>query len=110
MTPLTRTALCAVLTLSLPACDGDKKLSQSKAAEHVVSLVETATGDVQEIKNGLPEGAKHLAKLFEGGAAPNDDLPAVRQARDKARNKVQDRRLATDTFSARAEAGVTVLR
>jgi len=110
MTPLTRTALCAVLTLSLPACDGDKKLSQSKAAEHVVSLVETATGDVQEIKNGLPEGAKHLAKLFEGGAAPKDDLPAVREALDKARNKVQDLRVAKSTFFALVDDQGTVLR
>lgn len=110
MTPLTRTALCAVLTLSLPACDGDKKLSQSKAAEHVASLVETATGDVQEIKNGLPEGAKHLAKLFEGGAAPKDDLPAVREALDKARNKVQDLRVAKSTFFALVDDQGTVLR
>ena len=110
MTPLTRTALCAVLTLSLPACDGDKKLSQSKAAEHVVSLVETATGDVQEIKNGLLEGAKHLAKLFEGGAAPKDDLPAVREALDKARNKVQDLRVAKSTFFALVDDQGTVLR
>lgn len=110
MTPLTRTALCAVLTLSLPACDGDKKLSQSKAAEHVASLVETATGDVQEIKNGLPEGAKHLAKLFEGAAAPKDDLPAVREALDKARNKVQDLRVAKSTFFALVDDQGTVLR
>jgi hypothetical protein len=110
MTPLTRTALCAVLTLALPACDGDKKLSQSKAAEHVASLVETATGDVQEIKNGLPEGAKHLAKLFEAGAAPKDDLPAVREALDKARNKVQDLRVAKSTFFALVDDQGTVLR
>ncbi|MCC6902867.1 MAG: hypothetical protein IT377_28105 [Polyangiaceae bacterium] len=110
MTPAARTALSAVLILGLTACDGDKKLSQSKAAEHVASLVETATADVQEIRSGLPEGAKHLVKLFEGTAAPKDDLPAVREALDKARNKVQDLRVAKSTFFALVDDQGTVVR
>ena len=85
MTPFTRAALSIVIVAAVPACDGDKKLSRSKAAEHVSSMVETATADVQEIRGGLPEGAKHLAKLYEGATAPKDDLPAVREALDRAR-------------------------
>ncbi len=110
MTPFTRAALSIVIVAAVPACDGDKKLSRSKAAEHVSSMVETATADVQEIRGGLPEGAKHLAKLYEGATAPKDDLPAVREALDRARNKVQDLRVAKSTFFALLDDQGNVLR
>jgi len=105
-----RVALSALLLASVVGCDGGKKLSQSKAAEHAAELAATAATDVQEIRAGLPEGAKHLGKLFEGTAAPKDDLPAVREALDKARNKVQDLRVAKSTFFALLDEEGTVLR
>ncbi|MFO0571762.1 MAG: hypothetical protein U0263_39420 [Polyangiaceae bacterium] len=97
------------LALSVTACEGNKKLSEGKAREHVSMLVETSQADVQEIRAGLPEGAKQLEKLFGDKAAPKDDLPAVREALDKARGKVQDLRVAKSTFFALLdEQGVVV--
>lgn len=110
MSPLRRVAWSALLLASLSGCESSKKLSQAKAAEHVASLVETTATDVQEIRAGLPEGAKHLGKLFEGSTAPKDDLPAVREALDKARNKVQDLRVAKSTFFALVDEQGTILR
>lgn len=107
---LRQSTLCLLVVASVAACDGGKKLSQTKAAEHAASLVETTQTDVQEIRAGLPEGAKHLQKLYEGTAAPKDDLPAVREALDKARNKVQDLRVAKSTFFALVDEQGTILR
>lgn len=110
MTRFTHVAVCLVIAATVPGCDGDQKLSKSKAAEHVATLVETVTADVQEIRAGLPEGAKHLAKVYQGETAPKDDLPAVREALDRARNKVQDLRVAKSTFFALVDDQGVVLR
>lgn len=110
MRRLVECVLACVFAVLPAGCDGNKKLSQAKAAEHVASLVETTATDVQEIRAGLPEGAKQLTKLFEGTTAPKDDLPAVREALDRARNKVQDLRVAKSTFFALLDDQGTVLR
>lgn len=99
-----------VVMVSLGGCDGNKKLSASKATEHVAELAKKAETDVQEVRAGLPEGAKHLEKLFAGDTAPKDDLKAVRDALDFARNKVQDLRVAKSTFFAVLDAQGTVVR
>lgn len=107
---LLRASIPALLWVSVTGCDGAKQLSKSKAAEHVAALAETTATDVQEIRTGLPEGAKQLGKLFEGATPPKDDLPAVREALDRARNKVQDLRVAKSTFFAVLDAQGLVLR
>lgn len=92
-------------------CEGNKKISASKASAHVAALVETTVADVQEVRAGLPEGAKHLTSLYAGQAAPpKDDLPAVREALEKARNKVQDLRVAKSTFFALVDEQGLVVR
>jgi hypothetical protein len=104
-------ALGAVLSLSLASgCDGNKKLSVAKASEHVASLVQTTATDVGEVRAGLPEGAKHLGKLFAGETPPKDDLEAVRQGLENARNKVQDLRVCKSTFFALVDDKGTILR
>jgi hypothetical protein len=103
-------AMTAAFGLLAGACDSSKKLSASKAAEHVAFLAETAKEDVDEVRKGLPEGAKHLEKLYQGDAQPKDDLKAVRERLDYARNKVQDLRVAKSTFFALADTSGNVLR
>jgi hypothetical protein len=104
------TPLCISALLGLAGCDSTKKLSATKAGEHVSYLAEAVAGDVDEVRKGLPEGAKHLEKLYEGDSAPKDDLKAVRERLDYARNKVQDLRVAKSTFFALADAKGDVLR
>lgn len=101
---------CFVLSLPLGACESNKKLSASKAAEHVAFLTEAVAQDVGEVRNGLPEGAKHLEKLYKADTSPKDDLKAVREQLDYARNKVQDLRVAKSTFFALADEQGNVLR
>jgi hypothetical protein len=73
-------------------------------------LVDTTAADVDELRRGLPVGAAHLAALYEGKIAPQDDLAAVRSELERARGKVQDLRVAKSTFFALAELDGTVLR
>ena len=56
-------ALCAVLGLTL-GCKDSGKVSTERAAHHVATLAETVKVDVEEIRRGLPEGAKTLVPLF----------------------------------------------
>ncbi|MEZ4224948.1 MAG: hypothetical protein R3B13_28605 [Polyangiaceae bacterium] len=81
-------------------CEKTGEKSVAAAREHVASLQKTVATDVGEVRQGLPEGAKHLASLFDGDKTPADDLPAVRDALEKARSKVQDLRVAKSTFFA----------
>lgn len=90
-------------------CDGDKKKSLAQAAEHTKTLADVVKADVEEVRNGLPKGTPFLAKLYEGDKAPKDDLKAVRDALETARNKTQDLRVAKSTFFALVdEQGVVV--
>jgi len=92
------------------ACDKASKQSAERARQHVAALVKTVDSDVREVRAGLPEGAKQLEKLYASDKPPADDLPAVRDALEKARNKVQDLRVAKSTFFALADLEGVVLR
>jgi hypothetical protein len=101
---------CLALAVALPGCEDKGKISSEFARKHVEMLVETANGDVEEIRSGLPEGAKHLASLYEGETPPADDREAVRRALSLARSKVQDLRVAKATFFALVDTSGKVLR
>lgn len=98
---------CAVLSTG---CDGDKKKSLAQATQHTQTLMEVVKADVEEVRNGLPKGAPLLAKLYEGDKVPKDDLKAVRDGLETARNKTQDLRVAKSTFFALVDAQGVVVR
>jgi hypothetical protein len=99
-----------VVLASLFGCDADKKKSLAAAKEHAASLSDTIKTDVEEVRNGLPAGTKHLAKLWEGDKVPKDDLKAVREALETARNKTQDLRVAKSTFFALVDDQGVIVR
>jgi hypothetical protein len=92
------------------ACENTSKRSAELAKQHAVDLAKTVETDVQEIRVGLPRGAQHLEALYRAERLPQDDLPAVREALERARNKVQDLRVAKSTFFALVDREGTVLR
>ncbi len=96
--------------LAATACEDSSKKSESEAKKHVAVMATWLAADLQEVRKGLPEGAKHLVKLYEGETLPADDLPAVRAGLERARNKVQDLRIAKSTFFALADPKGLVLR
>jgi hypothetical protein len=101
--------ICASVAL-LAGCNKSGKLSVEKATAHADQLVKTIEQDVSEVRKGLPEGAKVMAPLYAKPAPPGDDLAAVRDTLQQARDKVQDLRVAKSTFFALADAGGVVLR
>ena len=89
-----------VAPLFLGGCDGQAKLSEAKAVEHVDRLAKLADTDVEEIRRGLPEGAAKLQNvLFEKEKEPFDPR-VVRTAMRKTRESIKDLQLAKATFSA----------
>jgi hypothetical protein len=99
-----------ILGAHLFGCSKDTETSVGAARQYAPTLVETSAKDVDELRKGLPEGATHLAGLYQGKVAPKDDLPAVRRELERAREKVIDLRVAKSTFFALVEPDGTVLR
>jgi hypothetical protein len=91
-------------------CEDSGKLSAEHAKRHVEGLAQTIESDVEEVRRGVPEGAKLLGSLYEGETPPADDRQAVREALSHARNKVQDLRVAKATFFTLVDAEGKVLR
>jgi hypothetical protein len=110
MQKLMNAAVVTLALISSVGCEDKAKLSAEQAKQHAEFLATTVKTDVEEVRKGLPEGAKHLVSLYEAERAPKDDLPAVRAGLEKARGKVQDLRVAKSTFFALADDKGIVLR
>jgi hypothetical protein len=83
----------------------------ARAREHARELAETARRDVEEVRRGLPAGARELAKRWATeGVDLSTDSEAAREALNYARNKVQDLRVAKSTFFALATPEGKVVR
>lgn len=103
-------ALLATAVGLLDGCTRSVETSIAQARQHVAMLVEVTGRDVEELRLGMPEGAKQLAQAFRAKGAPKDDLPNVRIQLDRTRNHVQDLRVAKSTFFAFVDQDGTVLR
>lgn len=111
MKPSTTRLLTLFIAVALAlACSRDKEKSPARALEHAAALAKTVETDVGEVRAGLPEGAKLLVRLVSSDKPLQDDLQAVREALERARDKVQDLRVAKSTFFALAEPSGVVLR
>lgn len=91
-------------------CEKSSKISVEHAKAHVVLLEKTTASDVAEVRSGLPEGAKHLETFFKKATLSQEDAQDARAALERARDDVQDLRVAKSTFFAVATADGTVLR
>ncbi len=89
------------------ACQDTGKVSAEKAKAHAKFLLDAANQDVQELRQGMPKGAKYLESVFKEGVP---DGQTAKEALDKARNKVQDLRVAKSTFFALVGKDGTVIR
>lgn len=98
-------ALCSALACG---CKSSAKQSAERARDHVRLLVRASSSDVEEVRNGLPKGAKLLSEYFAAGKF--EDAQAAREVLDRARGKVQDLRVAKSTFFALVDVKGTVLR
>lgn len=89
-------------------CQSTGKESAARAQEHVTFLAKAVDTDVEEVRQGLPKGATFLREYLAAGKF--DDPNESREVLDKARNKVQDLRVAKSTFFALLDTNGRVLR
>jgi hypothetical protein len=94
------TCAAILVSLALQSCANASKQSAALAKEQVHALAALAREDVRQVRSGLPLGAAELAKLLPAPDQGEIPATAAREALKKARDKVQDLRVAKSTFFA----------
>ncbi|HET9929118.1 MAG TPA: hypothetical protein VFQ35_00460 [Polyangiaceae bacterium] len=107
-----RAASALILGIGVAAlatgCRRSSSVSAAQCKEHVTMLGAVAKQDLEEIRKGLPLGAKFLEEFAAQGKF--DDAGASRDALERARNKVQDLRVAKASFFALVDSQGNVAR
>jgi hypothetical protein len=100
-----------LLTLGalLVSCTKTSEVSKKKAHEHVELLAKAAQVDVEEVRKGLPLGAKQL-ESFVAQPKAGEDAAASKGALATARSRVQDLRTAKSTFFLLADPSGRIWR
>jgi hypothetical protein len=97
--------------LAFFACERTNEASAERARTQARELVDKSVRDASEVRTGLPLGAQELAKHWAASSADlTTDAEAARDAINRARNKVQDLRVAKSTFFALADTNGTIIR
>jgi hypothetical protein len=110
--PLPTYASCLALIplfLLFAGCTKTSEVSKQKAHAEVEMLAKAATADVEEVRKGLPAGAKQLEAFFADEKAQGD-AAAAKEALELARGRVQDLRIAKSTFFLVADKNGLILR
>jgi hypothetical protein len=93
----------------LTGCTKTGEVSKQKARVEVEALAKAASADVEEVRRGLPLGAKQLEAFFADEKAQGDAAVA-KEALESARSHVQDLRTAKSTFFLLADKNGVILR
>jgi hypothetical protein len=104
------TLLMAVMAAVASGCTDSAKTSEGKAVAHVERLAKLADDDVEEVRRGLPQGARSLGQAWDGKNDPMADASHARRALDRARDETRDLAIAKSTFFALTDDEGTVLR
>lgn len=108
---VTRSLFRIFLAVSTFGCQNSaQKVSLPQAILHVQSLTEIAKRDVAEVRDGMPLGSRLLEPLYKDATPPKDDLEKVRMALSRARERIQDLRVAKSTFFALVEPDGSIVR
>lgn len=91
-------------------CEDAGKKSAQAAKEHAKFVATAARQDVEEVKSGLPQGAKILAEVYEQAHPELPSAEAARKGLAAARSNVQDLRVAKSTFFLAAGPDGRILR
>ncbi len=107
--PLPTLGLAAASFVLLLGCTKTSEVSKQKARVEVELLAKAAVVDVEEVRRGLPLGAKQLEAFFADDKAQGD-AAAAKEALNRARGRVQDLRTAKSTFFLIADKNGLILR
>ena len=92
---------CLALALALAtSCTEPSKISERQATLHAERLAKLSDDDVDEMRRGMPRGAKALGQIWEGKGDPHADTGSVRRALDRVRSDDRDLAVAKGTFFA----------
>jgi hypothetical protein len=106
-----RCATMATLSFfAITGCKSDGKESSARASQAVTELAKAAAEDVRELRSGMPLGAAEIEKLLPEKGLVDLDPMVARETLNKARNRVQDLRVAKSTFFALVAPSGTVVR
>lgn len=86
------------------------KVSLPSSAKHATKLAGIVHSDVGEVRSGMPVGVHVLESLYKNSNVPREDLERVQRSLNRARDSVQDLRVAKSTFFALVDADGTILR
>ena len=103
-------SLAAVFATVTGACTDSAKVSEGKAVAHAERLAKLSDEDVEEVRRGLPQGAKSLGQFWDGKKGPLADPSQARRALDRARDDSRDLAIAKSTFFAMTDDKGMVLR
>jgi hypothetical protein len=106
---ISTTAAWGLCLSALSGCSKTGETSRVKAHAAVEELAKAAVVDVDEVRRGLPLGAKQLESFFADDKAQGD-AAAAKQALELARARVQDLRTAKSTFFLLADKNGLILR
>src|SRR5258706_14038832 len=107
--PLPTLGIVLTTVLLLASCTKTSEVSKQKAHGEVEVLAKAASIDVEEVRKGLPLGAKLLEAFFADDKAQGDAAVA-KEALNTARSKIQDLRTAKSTFFLVADKSGVILR
>jgi hypothetical protein len=94
----------------IAGCKADGKESSALAAKQMGELAKAAAEDARQLRNGLPLGAAEVDKLLPATGLVDLDPMVARETLNKARNRVQDLRVAKSTFFALVSPTGSVVR
>jgi hypothetical protein len=95
--------------LAFTGCKSDGKESSALASQQIGELVKASVEDVRQLRAGMPLGAAEVDKLLPEKGLVDLDPMVARDTINKARNRVQDLRVAKSTFFALvAPSGIVV--
>jgi hypothetical protein len=100
-------ALAFAALAGLQSCTNSGKVSEQQAIAHAERLAKLADDDVEELRRGLPRGAKSLASVWADKSLPSHG--DLRRALDRVRGEDRDLEIAKSTFFALTDATGTVV-
>jgi hypothetical protein len=92
------------------ACTDQAKVSETKATVHAERLAKLTDDDVDEVRRGIPFGAKSIATAWAAKKDLSADPTIARRALDRAREDNRDLSVAKSTFFAVTDEKGTILR
>jgi hypothetical protein len=100
-------SVATLAAAALQGCTNSAKVSEEKAVAHAERLAKLADTDVDELRRGLPRGAKALSSVWDDSRLPSHG--ELRRTLERVRGEDIDLSIAKGTFFALTDGTGTVV-